>query len=190
MAFTFDEKDIQMAIKTLNFGGEYNVTIQEAEFKGQTKNGLDYFTVRFEVLDSTEKGATVSHTFMDDSSSKKAFRYREINALFNALGGLKPGTEIELENVANFLPGRNLAVEVGKWEKSVSSKGNVVYYPRVTNFGPVMKSGSVINKDLPNPNDASQPAAPVINNADPFDTPTVTPGDADAPFVDSNDPFA
>ncbi|SUP61382.1 Uncharacterised protein [Weissella viridescens] len=37
MAFTFDANDIRMTSTGLEFGGDYNVKVTSADFKGKTK---------------------------------------------------------------------------------------------------------------------------------------------------------
>lgn len=183
MAFTFNSNDIQMARKQLGFLGDYNVSIVSAEFKGLNKAQQEYFVLHLEVLDGTEKGAQLIHTFMDDSNAEKPFRYREINALIAGIGGIKDGQSFELKDVATFLPNKQFAVRVGKFDKDFYN-GKTIYKPQITNFSTLMSESK---PDLSQPRPSSDaPTTPSIASApDPFAGMT-EPVDGAMPI----DPFA
>lgn len=166
MAFTFNSNDIQMARKQLGFLGDYNVSIVSAEFKGLNKAQQEYFVLHLEVLDGTEKGAQLIHSFMDDSNAEKPFRYREINALIAGIGGIQDGQSFELKDVATFLPKKTFAVRVGQFDKDIY-KGKTIYKPQITNFSTLMTESK---PDLSQPRPTSDaPVAQTIGSApDPF----------------------
>lgn len=183
MAFTFNSNDIQMARKQLGFLGDYNVSIVSAEFKGLNKAQQEYFVLHLEVLDGTEKGAQLIHTFMDDSNAEKPFRYREINALIAGIGGIKDGQSFELKDVATFLPNKQFAVRVGKFDKDFY-KGKTIYKPQITNFSTLM-SESKPDLSQPRPSSDEQTAPSIASAPDPFAGMT-EPVDGAMPI----DPFA
>jgi hypothetical protein len=160
MAFTFNAEDIQLAGKTLQYGGDYLVKVQRAEYKDTNKRGQEMFTVWFEVMDGSEQGATIVHTFMDDQSATDytPFRYREINAMLQAIGGVATGTVIELSQVDTWLKDRILAVRVDSFERSVDDKGKIHFNPRVAAFSEPIKA-SVPNQGIPRPQE-NAPATP------------------------------
>lgn len=151
MAFTFNPNDIQMTATGLEFGGDYNVTIADAEYKGTNKTGHEYFVLKFEVADGEQKGARITHSFMDDSTATNytPFRYREINALLVAVDYQANGS-VELNQIVPQLLGKQLSVQVKKFEKSTND-GKVYYNPRVNDIGKWMQAGSKIDKDNPRP---------------------------------------
>ncbi|WP_349533971.1 DUF669 domain-containing protein [Leuconostoc citreum] len=184
MAFTFNSNDIQMARKQLGFLGDYNVSITSAEFKGLNKAQQEYFVLHLEVLDGSEKGAQLIHSFMDDSNAEKAFRYREINALIAGIGGIQDGQAFELKDVATFLPNKKLAVRVGKFDKDFYN-GKTIYKPQITNFAPLMsESKPDLSQPRPQTNAAPQNQVPA-GAPDPFAGMT-EPNDNAMPV----DPFA
>lgn len=160
MAFIFNSNDIQRTTtsKFLEFGGDYLVKIKQADYygkedvKSRKTFGSEKFRVVFEVLDGTQKGASFSHFFLDDSSVTEynPFRYREINAMLAGIGGIQDGVSFELANVGQFLPEKILAVRVEEFEKRVLDNGNVVYNPVVANFGEPIKQ-SMPDESNPRP---------------------------------------
>ena len=190
MAFTFNSNDIQAPTKQLAFGGDYLVKVQSAEYQGTEDNqqrktyGADKFHVVFEVLDEPEKGATIHHFFMDDSSitAYKPFKYREINAMLAGIGGVNDGAAIELANVGQFLPGKILAVHVNEFEKRVTNQGKTVFNPVIADFGARIEK-SVVDQSIarPNPNGA-EASIDAFGGAQPTSAPT--------PFDGKADPFA
>ena len=192
MAFTFNQNDIAAPTKQLNFGGDFLVKVQSAEYQGKEDNqqrktyGSDKFHVVFEVMDGTEKGATIHHFFMDDSSitAYNPFRYREINAMFAGIGGMNDGVAIELSNVAQFLPEKILSIRVNEFEKRVTNQGKTVFNPVIADFGmPIQASLPDMAIARPNPNGAEQSIG-AFGGAQPTSAPT--PFDAD----NNADPFA
>lgn len=181
MAFTFDANDIRMASTGLEFGGDYNVKVVSAEFKGKTKNGNDYATVRFEVVDGDQQGAQITHVFMDDAETERPFRYREINAMLAGMNYQGSG-ELTLQGLMSQIVNQQLAVQVKKFEKSTND-GKIYYNPRIENFGKFMTGGS--NPDKNNPrssnNTATQSANGGFNPADQGMTPP--------PMAPQGDPF-
>lgn len=192
MAFTFNQNDIAAPTKQLNFGGDFLVKVQSAEYQGEEDNqqrktyGADKFHVVFEVMDGTEKGATIHHFFMDDSSitAYNPFRYREINAMFAGIGGMNDGVAIELSNVAQFLPEKILSIRVNEFEKRVTNQGKTVFNPVIADFGtPIQASLPDMAIARPNPNGAEQSIG-AFGGAQPTSAPT--PFDA----ANNADPFA
>ncbi|QIE79813.1 hypothetical protein [Weissella confusa] len=192
MAFTFNQNDIAAPTKQLNFGGDFLVKVQSAEYQGEEDNqqrktyGSDKFQAVFEVLDGSEKGATIRHFFLDDSSitAYTPFRYREINAMLAGIGGVNDGAAIELANVGQFLPGKILAVRVNEFEKRVTNQGKTVYNAVIADFGaPIEKS--IVDQSIarPNPNGA-EASINAFGGATPTNAPT--PFDA----ANNADPFA
>ncbi|MBM7617285.1 hypothetical protein JOC36_000834 [Weissella uvarum] len=182
MAFTYDANDIRMASTGLEFGGEYNVKVISAEFKGKTKNGNDYATVRFEVLDGDQQGAQITHVFMDDAETERPFRYREINAMLAGMNYQGSG-QMTLQSLMPQIINQQLAVKVKKFEKSTNDEGRIYYNPRIEDFGKYMASGSKSDKQNPRPsNDVnSQPTNGGFNPADQGMTPP--------PMAPQGDPF-
>ena len=182
MAFTFNSNDIQAPTKQLAFGGDYLVKVQSAEYQGTEDNqqrktyGADKFHVVFEVMDGTEKGATIHHFFMDDSSitAYNPFRYREINAMFAGIGGMNDGVAIELSNVAQFLPEKILSIRVNEFEKRVTNQGKTVFNPVIADFGDMAIA-------RPNQNGAEQSIGAFVG---------AQPTSAPMPFDGKADPFA
>ncbi|MCT0040333.1 DUF669 domain-containing protein [Weissella confusa] len=195
MAFTYNANDIKAAPKSkvLEYGGDYLVKVQSAKYQGKEDNpqnkqfGADKFHVVFEVLDEPEKGATIHHFFVDDSSitTYKPFRYREINAMFAGIGGMNDGVAIELSNVAQFLPEKVLSIRVNEFEKKNINQGKTVFNPVIADFSKPIKE-SVPDKSNPRPN--LNGAETSINN---FDAGS-TPSNAATPFdnAPAADPFA
>lgn len=190
MAFTFNQNDIAAPTKQLNFGGDFLVKVQSAEYQGEEDNqqrktyGSDKFQAVFEVLDGSEKGATIRHFFLDDSSitAYTPFRYREINAMLAGIGGVNDGAAIELANVGQFLPGKILAVRVNEFEKRVTNQGKTVFNPVIADFGtPIQASLPDMAIARPNPNGAEQSIG-AFGGAQPTSAPT--------PFDGKADPFA
>lgn len=190
MAFTYNSNDIQAPTKQLAFGGDYLVKVQSAEYQGTEDNqqrktyGADKFHVVFEVMDGTEKGATIHHFFMDDSSitAYNPFRYREINAMFAGIGGMNDGVAIELSNIAQFLPEKILSIRVNEFEKRVTNQGKTVFNPVIADFGtPIQASLPDMAIARPNPNGAEQSIG-AFGGAQPTSAPT--------PFDGKADPFA
>lgn len=193
MAFTFNSQDIQAATKNLAFAGDYLVKVQSAEYQGKEDNqqrktyGADKFQVVFEVMDGSEKGATIRHFFMDDSSitAYTPFRYREINALLAGIGGINENTVINLENVAEFLPEKILSVRVTEFDKFTTNKGRVAWSPVASAFGAPIKE-SVPDKSNPRPSENAADAS--INNFGAGATPTNAASPFDMP-AGQDDPF-
>lgn len=160
MAFLFNSNDInfQAANPFIAFGGKYNVTIEKAEHKGLTKSGMEMFTVWFKVEDTDAKGATVIHTFMDDSQATNytPFRYREIGALLAQTGKLQDGQSVELNDVVNGLAGIKMNLTIKEFEKdeytdTKTGAKKVAYRPRIAGIEPFILSGSEIDTNNPKP---------------------------------------
>lgn len=171
MAFTFNAQDIQMGTKALAYAGKYNVKIREFRDASTTRNGWPMRTVVFEVLDGSEKGASILHNFMDDSNSDRPFRYREINNMLVATGGNFQRVAIEEDPFMESLKPAIFAIEVNDFEKSTDNKGVVHYNPTVSGFGPKMEH-SEPDLNFPRPtvnqatgNDPFNNQAPVADNA-------------------------
>lgn len=182
MGFTFNKNDIQASSQKIDFGGDYNVIIKQAEYKGLTRSNSEYFTMQFEVLDGEEIGKHVTHVFIDDTDSEKAFRYREINAMINAIGGVQDGVSFELKDVSKTFVGQQLAIRVREFEKS-QYKGKMVYNPQVAEFSALMPNGSKPDKNNPRP-DLNGGNEEIKLQED-----SAFPTDKDLPTFPSNDPF-
>lgn len=166
MAFTFSPEDIKFAGATiLEFGGVYNVTIEEAKSTGKAVNGADKMSVKFVVDDGQYKGAVINHFFMDDSAvtSYQPFRYREIGALIAATGVVQAGQIADVNSIAPALAGKKVSVYVNQFEKYESTdqqtgKKTIYYNPRINDIQAWRSAGTQIDQTIVYPKNNNQPA--------------------------------
>ncbi|QVV90848.1 DUF669 domain-containing protein [Weissella tructae] len=164
MAFTFNPADIKFSgATTLEFGGVYNVTIEEAKVAPKAKNGEDQMTVKFVVDDGQYKGASINHFFMDDSEMTKyqPFRYREIGALIAATGVVQPGQSADVNSIAPALAGKKVSVAVNKFKRSEKTdpqtgKKSVNYFPEINDIQSWQVNGSQVDNSIVNPKNTNQ----------------------------------
>ncbi|MFP7242378.1 DUF669 domain-containing protein [Pediococcus pentosaceus] len=184
MAFTFNKDDIRTASTGLEFGGDYNVVITSAEFKGKSKNGNDYATIHFEVADGEQKGGRITHNLVDDYESDNPFNYRVINSMLTAMNfQINDNTQLELKTLAPRLINQKLAVRVTKFEKYTNDEGKVFYNPRVESFGTWMAAGSQVDKSNPRPSVGKQHnASQTFSNGTPLPPDPMAGQATDNPF--------
>jgi hypothetical protein len=164
MAFTFNPADIKFSgATTLEFGGVYNVTIEDAKPTGKAKNGEDKMDVKFVVDDGQYKGATINHFFMDDSemTGYQPFRYREIGALIAVTGVVQPGQSADVNSISPALVGKKVSVSVNKFKRSESTnpktgKKSVNYFPEINGIETWQANGSQVDNSIVNPKNANQ----------------------------------
>ncbi|QVK11378.1 DUF669 domain-containing protein [Weissella ceti] len=176
MAFTFNPADVKFSgATTLEFGGVYNVTIEEAKATGKAVNGADKMSVKFVVEDGQYKGATINHFFMDDSdvTSYQPFRYREIGALIAATGVVQAGQSADVNSIAPALVGKKVSVSVNQFEKSESTdnqtgKKTTYYNPRINDIQPWQTNGTQVDQSIVNPKNANQAPQNAFGNGAPL----------------------
>ncbi|MCW0953268.1 DUF669 domain-containing protein [Weissella ceti] len=175
MAFTFNPADVKLGATTLEFGGVYNVTIEEAKATGKAVNGADKMSVKFVVEDGQYKGATINHFFMDDSdvTSYQPFRYREIGALIAATGVVQAGQSADVNSIAPALVGKKVSVSVNQFEKSESTdnqtgKKTTYYNPRINDIQPWQTNGTQVDQSIVNPKNANQAPQNAFGNGAPL----------------------
>lgn len=176
MAFTFNPADIKFSgATTLEFGGVYNVTIEDAKPTGKAKNGEDKMTVKFVVDDGQYKGATINHFFMDDSemTGYQPFRYREIGALIAATGVVQPGQAADVNSISPALVGKKVSVSVNQFEMSESTdqqsgKKKIYYNPQINDIQAWQANGSQVDNSIVNPKNANQSPSNGFSNGAPL----------------------
>ncbi|MHD0286824.1 DUF669 domain-containing protein [Weissella tructae] len=176
MAFTFNPADIKFSgATTLEFGGVYNVTIEEATATGKAKNGADKMSVKFVVEDGQYKGATINHFFMDDSevTGYQPFRYREIGALIAATGVVQPGQAADVNSISPALVGKKVSVAVNQFERSENTdpqtgKKTIYYNPRINDIQTWQANGSQVDNSIVNPKNTNQSQSNGFSNGAPL----------------------
>lgn len=171
MAFTFNPEDVKFASSlSLEFGGVYNVIIEDAKETGQAINGADKMSVKFVVEDGEYKGATINHFFMDDSevTTYNPFRYREIAALVGATGVVQANQAVTVATIAPALVGKRVSVTIGQFEETEGKDKNTgakktYYNPRITDLKAWQAVGSQVDKSIVKPK--AQSATPASGNA-------------------------
>ncbi|MDR3241777.1 MAG: DUF669 domain-containing protein [Lactobacillaceae bacterium] len=194
MGFKFNANDVRKG--TIDFAGDFNVAITEANYLGKNKQGGEGFNLAYQVLDGSEEGKMIFNDYFSDDTNrtdgKNPTNYRALNGLFNALGGIADGTEIELKDVDKFLPGKSLAVKIREFEPN-DYQGRVTYRPRVADYGKVLNNGSVVDKNTPKPashesgkGNVAQPSPFGAPASDPFVQQSV---DGAVESIEAFDPF-
>lgn len=152
MGFTFNSQDIRKGV--IDFAGDFNVVIDEAKYLGRNRIGGDGFSLTYKVLDGSEQGKMIFNDYFQDDQSRtdgnKPTNYKNINALFNAIGGVQDGVVIELKNIDQILTGKKLAVKVREF-KANDYENRTSYRPEISDYGTLLAKGSEVDKTVPRP---------------------------------------
>ncbi|QIL49888.1 DUF669 domain-containing protein [Weissella coleopterorum] len=192
MGFTFNSQDIRKGV--IDFAGDFNVEIVEAKYLGTNAMGGEGFNLTYKVLDGSEKGKMIFGDYFNDDQARTDGEapsfYKNINALFNAIGGVQDGAVIELKNVSQILVGKRLAVKVREFKPN-DYKQRTTYRPEVADYGTLLPNGSEVDKTTQRPQAHAAGKKPLAQGdmIQPDDSQGFDPFGSTPVAAPANDPF-